>query len=114
MGRERRRLHHRSGIWSGRGHAIRLAEEGAHIIAVDVLEDYETDGYGMSTHSYSDPTVAESIQEQAAPVVRTTNALPVPWVEPVDISNAIVFPPSDEIRYVTGTELKIDAEHTIR
>ena len=33
----------------GRSHAIRLAEEGADIIAVDVLRDYETVSYGMGT-----------------------------------------------------------------
>ena len=30
------------------------------------------------------------------------NALPVPWVEPVDISNAVLWLASDEARYVTG------------
>jgi SDR family mycofactocin-dependent oxidoreductase len=33
----------------GRSHAIRLAEEGADIIAVDILEDYTSVGYGMAT-----------------------------------------------------------------
>ena len=33
----------------GRSHAIRLAEEGADIIAVDILQDYETVSYGMGT-----------------------------------------------------------------
>jgi NAD(P)-dependent dehydrogenase (short-subunit alcohol dehydrogenase family) len=39
----------------------------------------------------------------------STNALPVPWVEPVDISNALLFLASEEARYVTGTELRVDA-----
>jgi NAD(P)-dependent dehydrogenase (short-subunit alcohol dehydrogenase family) len=38
----------------------------------------------------------------------------VPWVEPIDISNAVLFLASDEARYVTGTELKVDAGYTIR
>jgi NAD(P)-dependent dehydrogenase (short-subunit alcohol dehydrogenase family) len=38
----------------------------------------------------------------------------VPWVEPVDISNAVLFLASDEARYVTGTELKVDAGYSIR
>jgi NAD(P)-dependent dehydrogenase (short-subunit alcohol dehydrogenase family) len=33
----------------GRSHALRLAEEGADIIAVDILQDYETVSYGMGT-----------------------------------------------------------------
>jgi SDR family mycofactocin-dependent oxidoreductase len=38
-----------AGRGQGRSHAIRLAEEGADIIAVDICQDYETVGYGMST-----------------------------------------------------------------
>ena len=37
------------------------------------------------------------------------NALDVQLIEPIDISNAVVFLASDESRYVTGTELKVDA-----
>jgi SDR family mycofactocin-dependent oxidoreductase len=37
------------------------------------------------------------------------NALPVAEVEPVDISNAIVWLSSDEARYVTGVMLPVDA-----
>ena len=33
----------------GRAHAIRLAEEGADIIAVDILRDYDTVSYGMAS-----------------------------------------------------------------
>jgi SDR family mycofactocin-dependent oxidoreductase len=33
----------------GRAHAIRLAEEGADIIAVDICRDYDTVGYPMAT-----------------------------------------------------------------
>jgi SDR family mycofactocin-dependent oxidoreductase len=40
-----------AGRGQGRSHAIRLAEEGADIIAVDILHDYDTVGYGMSTEA---------------------------------------------------------------
>jgi SDR family mycofactocin-dependent oxidoreductase len=53
-------------------------------------------------------------REQAAAVFTATNALPVPWVEPEDVANAVLFLASDEARYVTGTELKVDAGYTIR
>jgi len=45
-----------AGRGQGRSHAIRLAEEGADIIAVDILQNYETVGYGMATASDLDAT----------------------------------------------------------
>ncbi|RYE41808.1 MAG: NAD(P)-dependent oxidoreductase [Hyphomicrobiales bacterium] len=38
-----------AGRGQGRSHAIRLAEEGADIIAVDICQDYDTVGYSMAT-----------------------------------------------------------------
>jgi SDR family mycofactocin-dependent oxidoreductase len=40
-----------AGRGQGRSHAIRLAEEGADIIAVDICADYPTVGYGMATEA---------------------------------------------------------------
>ena len=38
----------------------------------------------------------------------------MPWVEPVDISNAILFLVSDEARYITGVTLPVDAGYTVK
>jgi (+)-trans-carveol dehydrogenase len=48
-------------------------------------------------------------REEVAPVLQAGNALPIPWVESVDISNAVLFLASDEARYVTGVTLPVDA-----
>ncbi|MGC5614910.1 mycofactocin-coupled SDR family oxidoreductase [Georgenia sp. Z1491] len=45
--------------------------------------------------------------------IEALHALPVSAVEPVDISNAIVWLSSEEARYVTGTEIKVDAGFTL-
>jgi NAD(P)-dependent dehydrogenase (short-subunit alcohol dehydrogenase family) len=56
-----------------------------------------------------DPDNPHPTREAAAPIFETVNALPVPWVEPVDISNAVLFLASDEARYITGVTLPVDA-----
>jgi (+)-trans-carveol dehydrogenase len=48
-------------------------------------------------------------REEVAPILQTVNALPIPWTEPVDISNAVLFLASDEARYITGATLAVDA-----
>ena len=53
--------------------------------------------------------VAGATREQAAEGMKALNAMPVPWVEAVDISNAVLYLASDEARYVTGTTTVIDA-----
>jgi NAD(P)-dependent dehydrogenase (short-subunit alcohol dehydrogenase family) len=53
--------------------------------------------------------VQGATREQAAVGMKALNALPVPWVEPVDISNAVLYLACDESRYVTGTTMVIDA-----
>jgi SDR family mycofactocin-dependent oxidoreductase len=45
----------------------------------------------------------------AEPVFYVQQAMKVPWVEPVDISNAVLWLASDEARYVTGMQVRIDA-----
>jgi SDR family mycofactocin-dependent oxidoreductase len=60
------------------------------------------------------PDVHDPTREQAAEAFTAINALPVPWVEPRDISNAVLFLASDEARYVTGVTLPVDAGFTIK
>jgi SDR family mycofactocin-dependent oxidoreductase len=55
------------------------------------------------------PDVQNPTREDAAPAFQGLNAIPVPWVEPIDISNAMAFLCSDEARYITGETIAVAA-----
>jgi SDR family mycofactocin-dependent oxidoreductase len=40
---------------------------------------------------------------------RSHNALGVPWIQPEDVSRAVIYLASEDGRYITGTEFRIDA-----
>jgi SDR family mycofactocin-dependent oxidoreductase len=46
--------------------------------------------------------------EDVIEVYESIAALPIPWTEPEDIANAVVWLASDEARYVTGVCLPVD------
>ena len=60
------------------------------------------------------PDLRSPTVDDARPAFQATNALPVPWVEPTDISDAVLFLASDEARYITGVPLPVDAGFGIK
>ena len=102
------------------GMAKVLAQElGAHRIRVNVVHPTNVDTkmihneftYGVF---FPDRDPATVTKDDAAPGFAATNLLPIPWVDPADISEAILFLVSDSGRYITGIELPVDAGYTTK
>ena len=55
------------------------------------------------------PDLETVTREDFIPASTAFQAMPIPWVEPVDISNLMVFLASDESRYITGQHIRVDA-----
>ena len=60
------------------------------------------------------PDLENPTREDVIPAFTYFQAMPIPYVEPVDISNAVLFFASDESRYVTGQQLRVDAGSLLR
>ncbi|AZI65866.1 mycofactocin-coupled SDR family oxidoreductase (plasmid) [Rhodococcus qingshengii] len=65
--------------------------------------------YKMFRPDLDDPSEADAI-----PAFRSLNALPTPWVEADDVTNAVLYLASDDGRYVTGVTLPVDAGYSVK
>jgi SDR family mycofactocin-dependent oxidoreductase len=65
--------------------------------------------HNEATYRLFAPHVADPGPDDVAPVFAQFHSLPVPWIEPGDVSNAVLWLASDEARYVTGISLPVDA-----
>ncbi len=62
-----------------------------------------------TTYKLFAPDNPDAGKEDFARVSQAMHLLPIPWLEPRDISNALLFLVSDEGRYITGVPLPVDA-----
>jgi (+)-trans-carveol dehydrogenase len=60
------------------------------------------------------PDLEDPSREDFLEVAVTLPALPVALLDPVDISNAVLFLASDEARYITGVTLPVDAGWNVK
>lgn len=89
--------------------ALELAPD---MIRVNTIHPTQTDTdmiMNEATYRLFSPELDSPTREDFAPASQQANTLPIPWVEAVDVSNALLFLASDEARYVTGVALPVDA-----
>lgn len=55
------------------------------------------------------PDLENPTREDAEPAFTFFQAMPIPYIEPEDVANLAVFLASDESRYITGQQIRVDA-----
>jgi (+)-trans-carveol dehydrogenase len=89
--------------------ALELAPLGIRVNSIHPTQ-VDTDMIqNEGTYKLFAPDKEHPTKEDFLPASQAMNALPIPWVEAIDISNALLFLASDEARYVTGVTLAVDA-----
>jgi NAD(P)-dependent dehydrogenase (short-subunit alcohol dehydrogenase family) len=81
--------------------AIELAPHGIRVVAICPTGVNTPMNDGLAELEGTSP---REVAERSA-----GNLLPVPWIEPEDVAEAVLFVASDGARYVTGSTLVVDA-----
>jgi SDR family mycofactocin-dependent oxidoreductase len=63
----------------------------------------------QSFYSVFRPDLDHPTREDAEPAFTKFHAIPIPYIEPIDVSHQVLFLASDESRYVTGQNIRVDA-----
>ncbi|MBV8267206.1 MAG: mycofactocin-coupled SDR family oxidoreductase [Planctomycetaceae bacterium] len=81
--------------------AIELAPHGIRVVSIHPT--------GVNTPMNDGLAVLEGMTPRQLAERSAGNLLPVPWIEPEDVAQAVVFLASDRARFVTGSEFVLDA-----
>ena len=81
--------------------SIELAPQNIRVVSIHPT--------GVNTPMNDGLAALEGKTPQEIAEASAGNLLPVPWIEPEDVANAILYLASDKARFVTGSQFVIDA-----
>ncbi len=88
---------------------VGLMRSFAHWLAPYSIRINTVHPTGVPTPMVINEQMNEYIEQHPESLAAMTNLIPVDYVQPIDISNAVVWLVSDDARYVTGVTLPVDA-----
>jgi SDR family mycofactocin-dependent oxidoreductase len=107
-----------SGAWSGYTAAkhgvVGLMRSFSHWLAPHHIRVNSVHPSAVKTPMGWNEVMPAVMQARPELITAMANLMPVPILEPIDISNAIAWLVSDEARYVTGVTLPVDAGFAVR
>lgn len=92
--------------------AREVADKGINVNAVCPTTVNTTMIQNEAAYRLFLPDTEHPTREEAAPAFQTLNAIPLPWVEPRDVADAMIFLCSDGARTITGETLAVAAGNT--
>ncbi|WAC58036.1 mycofactocin-coupled SDR family oxidoreductase [Gordonia sp. SL306] len=89
--------------------AVQLAKKNIRINAVHPTNVNTDMLHNEGMYKVFRPDLEHPTREEAEVAFPAMQAMRVPYIEPKDVSEAVVFLASDSARFITGTQLRIDA-----
>jgi SDR family mycofactocin-dependent oxidoreductase len=94
--------------------ALQLAPEFIRVNAVHPTNVNTAMLHSPPMYAAFRPDLDNPTREDAEVTFPILNAMPVPYIEPEDVSEAVLYLASDAARYVTGQQLRIDAGGAVK
>ncbi|WP_280269018.1 mycofactocin-coupled SDR family oxidoreductase [Nocardia wallacei] len=89
--------------------SIQLAKQSIRINAVHPTNVNTDMLHNEGMYKVFRPDKESPTREEAEVAFPAMQAMPVPYIEPQDVSDLVVFLAGDESRYITGSQLRVDA-----
>lgn len=93
---------------------VGLMRSFAHCLARENIRVNSVHPTGAETPMIMNPAVEAWMAENSQSAAATENLLPVPMIQPGDVSDAVLWLVSDQARYVTGVTLPVDAGFSVK
>jgi len=94
--------------------AIELAADGIRVNSVHPTNVATPLIHNPATYRLFRPDLDHPGIDDVREPFQALNLLPVPWIEPADVSEGVLYLAADSGRYITGTTLVIDAGWTVK
>jgi SDR family mycofactocin-dependent oxidoreductase len=93
---------------------VGLMRSFAHWLARDNIRVNTVHPTGVETPMIMNEAIGTYLDDNPHLAQATVNLMPIPMIQPADVSDAIVWLVSDQAKYVTGVTLPVDAGFSIR
>jgi SDR family mycofactocin-dependent oxidoreductase len=89
--------------------ALEVAAQGITVNAVCPTSVNTAMMHNTAAYRAFRPDLENPTLEDALPAFASVNPIPVPWVEPGDITETVLFLASNDARYITGESISVSA-----
>ena len=93
---------------------VGLMRTFAHWLAPHGIRVNTVHPTGVDTPMINNDALRDYVAAHPAMASAMENLIPVPWVQPIDVANAVAWLVTDTARYVTGVTLPVDAGFAVK